>query len=161
MGIPFSKEIREALDQVEPLRKAGFEVLRTTKNISLILACIQVLTVIILALILAALFGLLLTMNPDLDYEKQQLVTPALKWISGWLLSCGGLVKWFARVCFFVVGGGFALFLWHGSTVGASVPDTDTEGNEDKEKEGDAKGKGKDKAKDKSNDKSKENDKGK
>ncbi|KAK5048633.1 hypothetical protein LTR84_005724 [Exophiala bonariae] len=154
MGIPFSKEIREALDQVEPLRKAGFEVLRTTKNISLILACIQVLTVIILALILAALFGLLLTMNPDLEDEKQMLVTPALKWISGWLLSCGGLVKWFARLVFFVVGGGFVLFLWHGSTVGAKVPDTDTEGKDDEEgKEGgDAKGKGKDKGKDKEKD---------
>jgi hypothetical protein len=67
MGIPYSREINAAFEQVTPLVAAGYKVLRTTKNISIILAIIQVLTVVLLGLILLALVALLYTVNPDLE----------------------------------------------------------------------------------------------
>jgi NhaP-type Na+/H+ or K+/H+ antiporter len=79
MGIPYSKQINAAFDQVTPLVGEGFKVLETTKDIAVLLAWIEVLTVILLGLILAALFGLLITMNPDLETERRALVTPIMK----------------------------------------------------------------------------------
>jgi hypothetical protein len=67
MGIPYSREINAAFEQVTPLVAAGFKVLRTTKNISIILAIIQVLTVLFLGLILCALVVLIYVVNPDLE----------------------------------------------------------------------------------------------
>lgn len=90
MGIPYSRQIHAAFDQVTPLVAAGFEVLQTTKNISLLLAVIQVLTVVFLALISVELFALLVTLNPDLQEERQSLITPAVKRftdIYAWLTS--------------------------------------------------------------------------
>jgi len=82
MGLPYSKQIHAAFDQVTPLVAAGYEVLQTTKNISIILAAIQVLTVLLLTLILLTLIALLITVNPDLERERQSVVTPAIKWIA-------------------------------------------------------------------------------
>jgi hypothetical protein len=79
MGIPYSRQINTAFDQVTPLVAQGFEVLETTKNIAVLLAWIQVLTVVLLALILIALAALLVTMNPDLSHERQAFVTPIMK----------------------------------------------------------------------------------
>jgi hypothetical protein len=87
MGVPYSKEINAALDQVAPLVAAGFVVLRTTKNISILLAAIQILTVILLGLILAALVAILFTVNPDLAKERQAIVTPVMKWLARWIVS--------------------------------------------------------------------------
>jgi len=91
MGIPYSKEINQAFQelnqaygQVTPLVASAYDVLETTKNISLLLLAIQVLTVVTLGLILLALVGLLITMNPDLDEERRELVTPVLRWVAGW-----------------------------------------------------------------------------
>jgi hypothetical protein len=67
MGIPYSRQINAAFEQVTPLVAAGFKVLQTTRDISIILAVIQVLTVVFLFLILLALFALLYTVNPDLQ----------------------------------------------------------------------------------------------
>lgn len=106
MGLPYSKQINAAFEQVTPLVAAGFEVLRTTKNISILLAAIQVLTVILLALMLAALFALLITINPDLDKERQALVTPAVKWFAATILhisTYGRTVKLLAWVI--IIGG--------------------------------------------------------
>src|ERR1700712_2972159 len=79
MGIPYSRQINTAFDQVTPLVAQGFEVLETTKNIAILLAWIQVLTVMLLALILSALIALLVTMNPDLEAERQAFLTPIMK----------------------------------------------------------------------------------
>lgn len=87
MGIPYSKQIHAAFDQVTPLVAAGYEVLETTKNIAILLAIIQVCTVGLLILILLALVGLLFTMNPDLEKERRVLVTPAMKWLTGWMME--------------------------------------------------------------------------
>lgn len=70
MGIPYSRQINAAFDQVTPLVAAGFEVLRTTRDISILLAVIQVLTVIFLGLILVALVVLLYCVNPDLEVRS-------------------------------------------------------------------------------------------
>lgn len=78
MGIPYSREINAAFEQVTPLVAAGYKVLRTTKNISIILAIIQVLTVIFLGLILLALVALLYTVNPDLEVRSPKLTSPYL-----------------------------------------------------------------------------------
>lgn len=73
MGIPYSREINAAFEQVTPLVAAGFKVLRTTKNISIILAIIQVLTVLFLGLILLALIVLIYSVNPDLEVRCPRL----------------------------------------------------------------------------------------
>lgn len=103
MGIPYSKEINQAFDQVTPLVASGFEVLQTTRNISLLLAAIQVLTVILLSLILCVLFVLLVIVNPDLERERKHLVTPWLRWVC---------VNWRTLIV-----GGFAILL--GVIIGA------------------------------------------
>lgn len=66
MGLPYSREINAAFNQVTPLVAAGFKVLQTTRNISILLAAIQVLTVVLLALILFALMLVVYSVNPDL-----------------------------------------------------------------------------------------------
>ncbi len=80
MGIPFSKQINAAFDEVTPLVAAGFEVLQTTKNIAIWLAVIQVLTVIILSLVLLVLVAILISLNPDLETERQAIVTPVVQY---------------------------------------------------------------------------------
>lgn len=86
MGIPYSKQINAAFDQVTPLVAAGFEVLQTTKNISILLAAIQVLTVLLLLLIFITMLALLVTMNPDLSEERKVIVTPVMKWFTCFLM---------------------------------------------------------------------------
>ncbi|PVI02957.1 hypothetical protein DM02DRAFT_505021, partial [Periconia macrospinosa] len=79
MGIPYSREINAAFEQVTPLVAAGYQVLRTTKNISILLAIIQVLTVLLLFLVFIALIALMYCVNPDLEVQRQQLITPLLR----------------------------------------------------------------------------------
>lgn len=135
MGIPYSREINAAFDQVTPLVAAGFEVLQTTKNIAILLACIQVFTTIILILVLLSLLGLLYTMNPDLEKERQQLVTPVMHWLADWVFAYGRAFNWLLRVFFMVSIAGIGWFLWIGSTAGASVPKSDEAESEEKAEE--------------------------
>lgn len=86
MGIPYSRQIHAAFDQVTPLVAAGFEVLQTTKNISILLAAIQVVTVVILGLLLLTMMALLITVNPDLQAERAALVTPVVRWCACWAM---------------------------------------------------------------------------
>ena len=80
MGIPYSKQINAAFDEVTPLVAAAFDVLQTTKNIALLLLAIQIATVIILASGFVVLLGILISINPDLTKERDALVTPVLRW---------------------------------------------------------------------------------
>jgi hypothetical protein len=91
MGIPYSKQINLAFDQVTPLVAKGFEILQTTRNITYLLAAIQVLTAIFLGLILISLLALIITVSPDLENERQALVTPVVKWLAGSVIHYG---KW-------------------------------------------------------------------
>lgn len=98
MGIPYSTQIKDAFTQVTPLVAAGFQVLQTTKNISILLAAIQVLTALFLLFILVALLGIICVVNPDLETEKNELVTPVVRWLAGWILTYGTAVAWVFRV---------------------------------------------------------------
>ena len=93
MGVPYSKQINLAFDQVTPLVAAGFKVLQTTKNITYLLAAIQVLTAVFLGLILITLLALIITVSPDLEYERQVLVTPAVKWLADSVVQYGRWVQ--------------------------------------------------------------------
>jgi hypothetical protein len=72
MGLPYSRQINAAFEEVTPLVAAGFKVLRTTRNISILLAVIQVLTVWFLFLILIGIVALLYCVNPDLEVRKMR-----------------------------------------------------------------------------------------
>lgn len=126
MGIPYSKEINQAFEQVTPLVAAGFEVLQTTKNIAILLACIQILTVILLGLILLALLALVCAVNPDLEREREELVTPAVKWMASWLLAYGTAAKWLLRLFFLALMLACSWFSWQSFMAGAS-PQIDSE----------------------------------
>ncbi|KAK1824309.1 hypothetical protein LTR12_001147 [Friedmanniomyces endolithicus] len=93
MGIPFSKQINAAFEEVTPLVAAGFEVLQTTKNIALLAAALQVFTGLILSLVLLVLIALLITVNPNLTEERDALVTPVVGWCAHWIIS----IRWHWR----------------------------------------------------------------
>jgi hypothetical protein len=115
MGLPYSKQIHHAFDQVTPLVAAGFRVLETSRDIAILVALIQVLTCVLLSLILVALLALLITVNPDLEAERRALVTPCVRWCAAWVREPQDR-KWLEFVAFAVVGG--AVFgAWAGSAV--------------------------------------------
>ena len=58
----------------------GFKVLRTTRDISILLAVIQVLTVALLGLILLGIVALLYCVNPDLEVRFLHLLPLSLSW---------------------------------------------------------------------------------
>jgi len=93
MGIPYSKQINLAFGQVTPLVAHGFKILQTTKNITFLLAAIQVLTTVFLVLILITLLALIITVSPDLEYERRVLVTPVVRGLAGAVLRYGRWVK--------------------------------------------------------------------
>lgn len=93
MGIPYSKKINLAFDQVTPLVAAGFKVLQTTRNITYLLAAIQVLTAVFLGLILITLLALIITVSPDLENERQLLVTPVMRWLANSAVLYGRWLK--------------------------------------------------------------------
>ncbi|KUI55580.1 hypothetical protein VP1G_02950 [Cytospora mali] len=132
MGIPYSREIDNAFNQVTPLVAAGFQVLQTTKNISILLAVIQILTCVFLGAILLAIIGLICTVNPGLMKEKDELVTPVVRWLASWVFSYGTTVSWLLRALVVVSTGALGVFFWQGSMAGVSVPGTPEEGDGDK-----------------------------
>ncbi|KAJ9646856.1 hypothetical protein H2204_000548 [Knufia peltigerae] len=155
MGIPYSREINAAFEQVTPLVAAGFEVLETTKDIAILLACIQVLTVTILAFILVALLALIITVNPDLEKERRELVTPSVVWLASWAYTYGRTAKWLLRIVLLTSFVGLCLFLWQGSLAGVKAPKADGTSEEtpddQQQKVEEAKEKSKAKGKDKNN----------
>ncbi|KAJ4331031.1 hypothetical protein N0V87_009489 [Didymella glomerata] len=130
MGIPYSREINAAFEQVTPLVAAGFKVLRTTKNISIVLAIIQVLTVVFLGLILLALIALLYTVNPDLEEERRALITPWLKYYAH--ITLFGIIKTIATSA--IILGGVAFAAWRLFLFEQWVEDVEYEANVDANK---------------------------
>ena len=131
MGIPYSREINSAFEQVTPLIAAAYELLSTIKNIAILLSVIQILTVILLTLIFVSLLGFLYTMNPDLATERQQLVTPVMRWLAGWIHEFGETGKWFLRALVVLVLAASGISLWYGSLAGSRAPRANREGEED------------------------------
>ncbi|RMY78876.1 hypothetical protein D0863_00414 [Hortaea werneckii] len=97
MGIPYSKEINQAFDQVAPLVAATLDVLQTSKNITYLLAAVQILNAVLLLVAVVSLLGLLITVNPDLAEERRALVTPVVKHLASWLMP-GSEGRWYLRV---------------------------------------------------------------
>ncbi|WZH48523.1 hypothetical protein QYS62_009701 [Fusarium acuminatum] len=135
MGMPYSKQVNAAFDQVTPLVAAGFEVLQTTKNIAILLAVVQVFVAIVLSFTLLAMLALIYSVNPDLETERRALVTPCMKWLASWIFEYGTLVGWVLRVYVVLCTGGLGLFVWYNSSptfpVAASPVAEDGEEDED------------------------------
>ncbi len=134
MGIPYSKQIHAAFDEVTPLVAAGFEVLRTSRNISLVLAAVQVLSLVLSTLTLVLLAAILVSVNPDLEKERRALVTPTAQWLSHWAMDMAG-TKWWLQVgvCTVVLGCGLgALAGWSVTRdITVTVVDKQHEGHEE------------------------------
>lgn len=64
-----------------------------TPTSSFLLAAIQVLTAIFLGLILIALLALIITVSPDLEYERKALVTPVVKSLAYSIMQYGRSVE--------------------------------------------------------------------
>lgn len=128
MGLPYSKQINAAFDQVTPLVAEGFKVLETTKNIAVILLWIQIITVLLLFSILLALVALLITTNPDLESERKVFVTPVVRLISRRVMLRLDILRehWvlFISGAALIIGIGFAMWV---ATL-ARLPRADTEG---------------------------------
>jgi hypothetical protein len=112
MGLPYSKQINSAFDQVTPLVAYGFRVLETSRDIAILVALIQVFTCLLLGWILLALLAILITVNPDLERERQAIVTPTMKWFASWVRDPQDR-KWL-EVVLFVILGGVVLGTWAG-----------------------------------------------
>lgn len=112
MGIPYSKQINYAFDQVTPLVACAFRVLETSRDIAILIALIQALTGLLLVSILLAMLALLITVNPDLESERQAIVTPAMKWLAAWVMHPKDR-KWL-EIALLVVLGGLVLGTWAG-----------------------------------------------
>lgn len=128
MGMPYSKQVNAAFDQVTPLVAAGFEVLRTTKNIAVFLAFLQAFVALILTLTLFAILALIYSVNPDLEEERRALVTPCMQWIASWAIEYGSLTAWILKVLVVLVTAGMGIFLWQGSTTDI-IPGVEGEGD--------------------------------
>ena len=97
MGIPYSKEIDAAFNQVSPLVAQALDALHVTQYITYILATIQVITAILQLVTVLALFALLITINPDLSTERTELVTPILRYLASWMMP-GSESRWWLSV---------------------------------------------------------------
>ncbi|KAH9833349.1 hypothetical protein Tdes44962_MAKER08798 [Teratosphaeria destructans] len=85
MGVPYSREIDAALNQITPLVAEASDMLQTTRTVSLLFAAVQILTLLFRALTLIVLLGILLSINPDTSAQRQALVTPVMEWMTSWL----------------------------------------------------------------------------
>jgi hypothetical protein len=147
MGIPYSKQINAAFDQVTPLVSAGFEVLQTTKNISILLAAIQVVTVAILAAILLTLIALLISVNPDLEAERAAIVTPVVKWCACWAMpTCEARGRVLVSGLVFVVVLFVGSWVWYSVVTDVKEVAAEEAVAEDEERGGEGKGEAKGKA---------------
>ncbi|ATZ56698.1 hypothetical protein BCIN_13g05330 [Botrytis cinerea B05.10] len=159
MGIPYSKQIHSAFDQSQimmrrlqtevtplvaagyPLVASGFEVLKTTKNIAILLAVVQVYTALMLTVIFGVGCMLLVTTNPDLEDERRRMISPTVRAGVEWIEKWGGWVEW--SVKFGIVCGvaGMGVGVWKGERAGEMeskmvVEGENETGSEDKEEDG-------------------------
>ncbi|RAL67302.1 hypothetical protein DID88_008065 [Monilinia fructigena] len=135
MGLPYSKQIHTAFSQsqimmarlqteVTPLVAAGypliastFAVLKTTKNIAVLLACVQVYTAVMLTAHLVVLGMVLVAVDPDLEEERRRFVSPVLRRIVEFGARWGVWLGWGVKA--FVVGvvAGAGVAVWWGIVV--------------------------------------------
>lgn len=70
--------------ELKPLMNSTMEASAAINRTAPILAWTQVLMIVLLTGIFLALFGLLVTLNPDLEAERQELITPAVRVLLGY-----------------------------------------------------------------------------
>lgn len=75
--------------EIKPLVNATFEASQTINRTGPILAWTQALMIVLLGAIFLALFGLLVTINPDLEVERKQFITPAVRFLLGQIVTYG------------------------------------------------------------------------
>lgn len=126
MGIPYSRQINAAFEEVTPLVAAGFRVLRTSRNISFLLAVIQILNLLLLTTSLFLLIAVVVSVNPDLKEERQAIVTPFMRWLVAWLIDRAWL-----RILLWGVLSGAALGGYAGWYYVQDTPEIDDETSED------------------------------
>lgn len=87
MGVPFSQEVKLAVDLAAELKSHATVALYAIVLVSMI-------HTILLSIFLIAVIALLITVNPDLAEERRAFVTPAVRWIlfplRGWTAIFGG-----------------------------------------------------------------------
>jgi len=129
MGGVFLFSLIAAFDQVAPLVAQGFTVLETTKNIAILLAFVQVLTLLMLGCILVALLALVVTVHPGLVRERDRYVTPTMRT----LLHQGVFFVWATGgvVLFSLIAGGLYIAIYGGTKMeevdGENAADKDDE----------------------------------
>lgn len=81
MGIPYSQEVKAAVDLASELKGHATLAIYAVVVVSAI-------HTILLAVFLVAVIALLITVNPDLDEERKAFVTPVVRWmllpLRGW-----------------------------------------------------------------------------
>jgi hypothetical protein len=87
MGVPFSKEVDIVVNSMQDLKPIAATALQTVKYIAPLLLLLQIATLFLVALLLAAVIALIFTMDPDLSEERKALVTPVLKSLAKRLLK--------------------------------------------------------------------------
>jgi hypothetical protein len=78
--------------ELKPLMNATFEASQSINRTAPILAWTQSLMILLLAAIFATLFGLLVALNPDMEAERRQYVTPATRFLLGQAVTRGAAV---------------------------------------------------------------------
>jgi hypothetical protein len=82
MGVPYSHEIQKASEHIDA-------IMPTVKIALWTLTFVSIALLILIGVLLLAVIGLLITVNPDLERERRALVTPVLR---GWLMVPCSLV---------------------------------------------------------------------
>ncbi|KUJ10958.1 uncharacterized protein LY89DRAFT_739931 [Mollisia scopiformis] len=78
MGVPFSQEVKTAVDLASDLATD----LRSHATVVLYaVVIVSVIHTVLLSLFLLAVIGLIVSVNPDLAEERKAFVTPAVRWI--------------------------------------------------------------------------------
>jgi hypothetical protein len=75
MGVPYSREIGAALDEVGPL-------IQKIHYIAYLVFALQIITIALLFLVFLAVIALTISIIPALSDERDALVTPVIKWPS-------------------------------------------------------------------------------
>ncbi|ETS79864.1 hypothetical protein PFICI_07393 [Pestalotiopsis fici W106-1] len=78
--------------EIKPLMNSTIEASQAINRTAPILAWTQVLMIVLLTGIFLALFGLLVTLNPDLQAERQEFITPAVRILLEQGVALGRLV---------------------------------------------------------------------
>ena len=86
MGIPFSHEIQKASEHVDNIAPTVINALRNVddvvpyvKSALWAIGWASIILPVLIGALLLAVIALLITVNPDLEQERKQLVTPLLR----------------------------------------------------------------------------------